>query len=323
MKKNKTMTTSKHNTKNEVVEAPETTRYEEGMAAINGVFEGAFAKGEEDAFGINVIMGTLALPEKEFSILAETIMNELEKSLNDPNERMLMLQGLNQNGLTAEDAVDSFRMISEKLDKAMTGNFSQKKIDFIKRFFGLLVEGLTATKGIAKRTIPVSIAFCREGVKRPHYANDGDAGMDIYALEDYIIQPGETKIIPTGFQVALPLGYEFQIRPRSGQSVNTKLRIANSPGTIDANYRNEIGVIVENIEPKIKDIVVENTYNEGILSSQKITSIECGEPITIAKGQRFAQMVLSEKPTCLFYNVDTLGPIEGKRAGGFGSSGKF
>lgn len=297
------------------IETTEESKYEKGMTAINQVFNGALDGEDEDLFGINVIMGTLSLPDKEFKVMGEAIMNELEKALSDPNERMTMLAGLESQGLTSKDALEAFSKIAEQLDSAMQGHFEQGKIDFIKRFFGLLVEGLEATEGIAKRTIPVPISYCREGVQRPRYANDGDAGLDIYALEEYIIQPGETKVIPTGFQVALPTGYEFQIRPRSGQSVKTKLRIANSPGTIDSNYRDEVGVIVENIDPMVKDIKL----NE----KGQVLEIVRGEPVVIEKGQRFAQMILSEKPTCLFFEVETIGALRHGRAGGFGSTGKF
>ena len=80
--------------------------------------------------------------------------------------------------------------------------------------------------------IEVFIEKCREGVELPRYANFGDAGMDVCAAEDITINPGQTAIIPTGLKVAIPLGYEIQVRPRSGISVKNPLRIPNSPGTI-------------------------------------------------------------------------------------------
>ena len=80
----------------------------------------------------------------------------------------------------------------------------------------------------------------------PVYAKPGDSGMDIRANHNVVLQPKETKLIPTGVYVGLPEGYEFQVRPRSGMSLKTKLRIPNAPGTVDEPYLGEIGIIAEN-----------------------------------------------------------------------------
>ena len=109
------------------------------------------------------------------------------------------------------------------------------------------------------KEIEVLVEVCREGVELPDYANFGDAGMDIYLTEDVIIHPGETVLIPTGIKVALPLGYELQVRPKSGRSLKSKLRIANTPGTIDAGYRDEIGIIADNIDPVIRHADMDET----------------------------------------------------------------
>ena len=94
--------------------------------------------------------------------------------------------------------------------------------------------------------IEVFVEIMREGVTLPAYANPWDAGMDVCAACDITIPPGETVIVPTGLKLAIPEGYEIQVRPRSGISFNTPLRIANSPGTIDAGYRDELGIIMTN-----------------------------------------------------------------------------
>lgn len=87
----------------------------------------------------------------------------------------------------------------------------------------------------------------------PAYETLGAAGMDIRANEAVVIRPGETKLIPTGIFVAIPLGFEIQVRPRSGLSLKTKFRVANAPGTVDSDYRGELCVIAENIgEDEIK-----------------------------------------------------------------------
>ena len=151
----------------------------------------------------------------------------------------------------------------------------------------------------------------------PAYARVGDAGMDVFALEDITINPGETKIIPIGIKVAIPSGYELQVRPKSGRAAKTKLRVANTPGTIDSGYRDEVGVIIENIEPNIADL----TYDFNDDGKPVITSVLHGKSYTICKGEKFAQLVLSEVPTATWTQVDTIEAFEGNRGGGFGSTG--
>jgi dUTP pyrophosphatase len=169
-------------------------------------------------------------------------------------------------------------------------------------------------EGIAKRNILIPIEYCKEGAKMPAYAHETDSGMDVYALEDITIAPGETKLIPIGIKVAIPAGYELQVRPKSGRCLKTKLRIANTPGTIDAGYRDEICVIIDNIEPFIKSAEM----GEGGV----LYNVEFGSSYTIGAGEKFAQLVLCEVPKALFYEVESVSTIENDgRKGGFGSSG--
>lgn len=285
------------------------------QAALQGIFE---EYGGNDELGLSSIFQTLALPEREFALLSEIILNEQEKALNNIEDKMEMVQALNASGMKAEDLTNIFTDLTEELEKSFADQMSQQKIDFLKRFMAIIIDAINATEGIAKRTVPVAISYCHEDAKQPKYANAGDAGMDVYAVEDDVILPGETKIIPTGIKVAIPLGYELQVRPRSGLSAKTKLRVANSPGTIDANYREEIKIIVENIEPKVLDVDL-FTGPDGNLTLVK----EYGRDFVIEKGQRIAQLVLSEKPYCLFYEVEDVKEIGQDRCGGLGSSGDF
>ena len=80
----------------------------------------------------------------------------------------------------------------------------------------------------------------------PSYATEGSSGFDLFATEDVLLGPGETVLVKTGLAMAIPKGYELQVRPRSGLSLKTHLRVANSPGTVDSDYRGEICVIVTN-----------------------------------------------------------------------------
>lgn len=144
--------------------------------------------------------------------------------------------------------------------------------------------------------VDVHVEICREGVTLPAYAKPGDAGMDVRAALDVTIAPGETKIVPTGLKVAIPVGYEIQVRPRSGLSFKTSTRIPNSPGTIDSGYRDEVGIIVWNCSDK--------------------------DALEIKAGDRIAQFVLQEVPQINFVPCDNVAAIGENRGGGFGHTGK-
>ena len=129
----------------------------------------------------------------------------------------------------------------------------------------------------------------------PSYQTNGSAGMDLRAhLEkDIVLKPLERSIIPTGLFMALPLGYEAQVRPRSGLAAKYGLTVLNSPGTIDADYRGEIGVILVNIS---------NT------------------DFTVKNGERVAQLVISKHTRGEWISVQNLSDTS-RGSGGFGSTG--
>ncbi|WP_340701659.1 dUTP diphosphatase [Brevibacillus borstelensis] len=165
----------------------------------------------------------------------------------------------------------------------------------------------------------------------PSYAKPGDAGFDLVAIEDTIIRPGETAKVRTGLAMALPLGYELQIRPRSGVSAKTKLRISNAPGTIDAGYRGEICVLVDNIgqpDYSVKDGQMMELCTGAYLNigDELINpQIPLDEPVTkptylIRKGDRIAQGVLAAIPVAEFEETDELDETD-RGTGGFGSTG--
>ena len=277
---------------------------------VNGLARTNFANLED-------LGALLSLPDEEFKIVSSIILMELEKSLNNINDKVILVQGMNAAGIKAEDISMSYFQFSQQIDEQMSDILSKPKRDFLKRMLGMVVNAVNETEGATKRVINIPIEFCNKDAKMPVYARIGDAGMDIFALEDIEVNPGETKLIPTGIKVAIPIGYELQVRPKSGRALKTKLRVANTPGTIDSGYRDEIGVIIENIEPPIKDI----TYEFDSHGRPIITSIEHGRPFIIEKGSKFAQLVLSEVPTASFYEVDDVGKIGENRGGGFGSTG--
>lgn len=135
-----------------------------------------------------------------------------------------------------------------------------------------------------------------EDLPLPRYMTSGAAGMDLYAAieESVTILPGEIKLIPTGLQVALPQGYEAQIRPRSGLALRNGISMVNTPGTIDADYRGEIGVIMINFGR---------------------------EPFQINRGDRIAQMIFNKVAIGELIEVSDLDETE-RSTGGFGHTGK-
>ena len=258
----------------------------------------------------------LALPEEDFKLLSPSFILGFEKNFNDTKVQVELAQALNATGVPLETLISEYESLIVKIDEEFKDILSKSKRDFLIKMIAITINAVSETKGLSSRIVQIPISLIHKDAKIPTYAKVGDAGLDVYALDDYEINPGETVIIPTGLKVALPLGYELQVRPRSGQSAKTKLRVANSPGTIDSGYRDEIGIIIENIEPKIVDINYKFDENGEII----MESILHGKPYIIEKGQRFAQLVLSQIPMANFYEVADVSQFGDDRLGGFGST---
>jgi len=130
----------------------------------------------------------------------------------------------------------------------------------------------------------------------PRYATEGAAGADLYAAvaAPVTLEPGDRDLIPTGIRLALPAGYEGQIRPRSGKALREGLTLLNSPGTVDADYRGEIRVLVINLGR---------------------------EPVVICRGDRIAQMIVSPVARVVFQETAMLPDTE-RGDGGFGHTGE-
>lgn len=265
--------------------------------------------------GFEELSAILELPDEQFALLSPIFLEELEKSFNNPNDRLLMAQAMNAAGMTVEDIQSEYEKLCDELDTKMEGIISAAKIDFIKQLIGFSYNAAAATEGISKRKLLIPIEFCHPAAKMPTYAHLTDAGMDIYTVEDVVIHPGETKLLRTGIKVAVPQGYELQGRPKSGRSLNSKLRLSNSPGTIDSGYRGEIGVIVDNIDSFIR--------SAKVTEDGRLTDIEYGSDVTIEAGSKIAQLVLSEVPHAAFYEVTSISSYEsdGRGEGGYGSTG--
>ena len=274
----------------------------------------AIAEANPEAGGFDEIATLLAMPEEHFAVLGPVFLDELERKMKNSNEQLIMIQSMNVMGMTVENVREQYEQIYQEIDTQMGAILSNQKRDFLKRMIAITYNTLAESEGVAKKTILIPIEYCHANAKTPAYAHLTDSGMDIYALEDITIAPGETRLVPTGLKVAIPAGYELQVRPKSGRCLKTKLRVANTPGTIDAGYRDEIGVIIDNIEPFIKSAQMDETG--------RLYNVEFGSSYTIGKGEKFAQLVLMEVPKAAFYEVEKVTSIENDgRAGGFGSTG--
>jgi dUTP pyrophosphatase len=299
----------------------EIRNYDEAKAAAQRVVESQRSQTEQKKFefeqymkalqevnpemgGFDELATLLAMPEEHFAILAPVFLAELEKGLKNINDQMILVQSMNLTGLKAENVREQYEAIYEEIDSQMGDVLSHQKRDFLKQMLGITYNALAEAEGVAKKNILIPLEFCRPDAQLPAYAHLTDSGMDIFATEDITIAPGETKLVPTGIKVAIPAGYELQVRPKSGRCLKTKLRVANTPGTIDAGYRDEIGVIIDNIEPFIKSADIDE--------NGRLYNVEFGSSYTIGKGEKFAQLVLCEVPKAIFYQVESVSAIENK-----------
>ena len=146
-------------------------------------------------------------------------------------------------------------------------------------------------------TRPISIQLKRlphgEGLPLPAYATAGAAGMDVVSAEDVILSPGGRHAVATGYAVAIPEGYEIQVRPRSGLALKHGISLPNTPGTIDSDYRGELKIIMINLGD---------------------------EAFVIRRGDRIAQLVAAPVQLAAFVEVEELSETA-RGAGGFGSTG--
>lgn len=294
----------------------ELKKQEEKQSAFETIL-GGIEKINPAMGGFDEFAMMLSLPEEQFAILAPVFLEELGKGFNNVQDKIFIAQAVNAAGQKLEDIQAMYAQLIDSIDEQFETILTAQKRDFLKRVLSISYNSLAETEGVIKRVVQIPIELTSEDAQIPKYANLGDGAVDLYSPADYTINPGETVIIPCDIKVALPYGYAFLIHPRSGTSAKTKLRVANSVGLIDSQYKGVIGVIIENIEPPIKDITYEFDEN----GNPVLTSVLHGQSYTISKGERFAQMRLVEVPTANFFQVESVAGIGDDRGGGFGSSG--
>ncbi|MGO2036824.1 MAG: dUTP diphosphatase [Brevibacterium sp.] len=142
--------------------------------------------------------------------------------------------------------------------------------------------------------LKIDLKLLDAGMTPPSYAHAADAGADLCSAIDFVLEPFERKVVPTGIAIALPIGYAGFVHPRSGLSSKHGVTVVNAPGTIDAGYRGEIKV--------------------------PLINLDATTPLRIARGDRIAQLVIQEVRQADFHLVDNLDDSD-RGAGGFGSTG--
>lgn len=239
------------------------------------------------------------MTDEEIEQLEESYNNLFEGMTNNQELVNDVRRTMRNAGMTATDIEHDKESIYTLVNHIKeTEHFSEKKSSLLDKMVEITIAIYDkALETGMRETAIISVELCHENAKLPTYAHEGDAGFDIYLPQDFTIKAHEYgKIAPTGLKMAIPHGYELQIRPRSGNSVKTTLRISNAPGTIDCGYCSEIGIICDNIGD---------------------------EDLEFKAGDRIAQGILSEVPMGIFNEVDDILKVAGSnRQGGFGSTGK-
>ncbi len=281
----------------------------DSIDAVGGILD------NPEATGLDILAVLLAMPDEDFEIIRPLFQEEMAKAYEDPQAQITMIKMFAQSGISIDDIVNRSDEVIDELFNSGEVELSQPKKDFIKFLFTSAANSISSSTINPAHTVEIPIVLCRENAKLPTYETNGAGAMDIYSPEEYTIECGETVIIPIGIKVAIPHGYGLLIQPRSGLSSRIKLRVANTPGLIDEDFHKEIGVIVENTDQRVKDVDIYEPSDHLELIKKY------GSPITIGKGERFAQMRLVEIPRVRWRQIEDLGDFKEDHGEGFGSTG--
>ena len=239
----------------------------------------------------------LSMPEG----MLRTVIDELEENqleqLTDRETVNTIKRQLIMSGSTLESLQQELsELIEFKKDTAAKREFDNAQQE---RLFDFLIKYLTDLYGVLEKeglTIPLTVQISKvvEEATIPVYKNIGDAGADAYVSEDITFEAGETKLVPLGIKLAIPMGYEVQLRLRSSIAFKTPLRLANGVGTIDCGYRDQVYALIWN---------------------------SSNEQYTINKGERVVQLVLAKVEQIEWNEVEDVAEIGQNRGGGIGSTG--
>lgn len=241
-------------------------------------------------------IGLLELPDDQFDQIYPIFRSEIAKVYEGEEFQKNLLNQLKITPI--EDVEEEEQVVRDFLNEIYKDDsLSDNKKEMISIMFNSTLEIFERLVKTGRQSVKVKVVKLEPDAILPQYAHPTDAGADVYAIETITIEPHATNIVKTGIAMAIPAGYEVQIRPRSGLSISTNLRIPNAPGTIDTDYRGEIGVPMSNIGDT---------------------------PITIEKGSKVAQMLIAPTPMINWDEVATVEELgeTARGAGGFGSTDK-
>lgn len=236
--------------------------------------------------GMEEFIDLVRTPDNIFDMLYPSIKQELMTVLRDPQTEVML-----RNAKSAPE----YKEISEGIPTIIAElntleNTNPNKVEFITIILNVFIGDINDAE------VYVEFIDKDEMSKLPAYAHLTDAGADIFVNTEMTIPAGAMGvIIPTGMKFAIPSGWQLSIRPRSGLSHKTQIRLSNAPGTIDSDYRDSVGIIVDNFDDK---------------------------PFEVKKGDRLAQLILERVYRAKFIEIDDVTKIEGNRGGGYGSTGE-
>lgn len=233
----------------------------------------------------------LELDDNKFNAIYPVIKEAMDQGYKDNAVRNDILEAMRRTPISDIEAEEkSAREFIENIRNAE--DLSENKKDFLISIMeASILTGIELYHNPRER-IKVQVEKIVPEAKLPEYAHPTDAGADVFAVKDTVVPAGETVLVGTGLRFAIPKGYEVQVRPRSGLSLKTDLRVANAPGTIDATYRGEVNIIM---------------WNTG------------SDEITIEAGDKIAQLVIAPTPMMEFEET-TIDTDTDRGEGGFGST---
>ena len=233
---------------------------EEEIDYLAGLMESAKNKDME-----GMIYNLCAIEDDKFEIIKDKFGELVDKTFssrefqNNLNNQIATMTVFDyEEELKGYEEVDKFIAELEIND--------DKKV-FLKKLIDLSYSAVLRYKTDPAEHIEVIYQKLNDNATIPTYAHVGDAGADLYLSEDIVVGAQETKLAHTGIAIKVPKGYEAQVRPRSGMSLKTKIRVANAPGTIDSNYRGEVCIIIDNNDTKayfgkIGDRIAQLVFNK-------------------------------------------------------------
>ena len=235
--------------------------------------------------GMEEFVDLIKTPDSVFNLMYPSIRQELVNVVHDPQTETM---------IKAAQLTPEYQEIANEIPKIIADlrsltDANPNKVELLTMILDIFSGEFSDAE------VFVEFLHKDEKSKLPAYAHLTDAGADIFVNNELIVAPGEFGVIvPTGMKMAIPVGWQLSVRPRSGLSHKTLIRVSNAPGTIDAGYRDEVGIIIDNFDDA---------------------------PFGIEKGDRLAQLVLERVYKAKFTEISSVANIGNDRGGGYGSSG--